>query len=166
MFAKLSKLLYPMFRVNRIGVEGSLYLWRLHLTPFTPWGSVMLHVFRRGDQDRAPHDHPWDFWTLPLTHSYFEMVCGSNNLETPTIVPRWKWSFRPAEYRHRVCYPAGKHEDVQDFVDKHTWKGWPMVTLVVTTTRKRTWGFWPIVWEKGDRVIRRFVPWKQFLGVE
>ena len=44
----------------------TLYLLRVKLTPKTRWGQLYLHIFHRGDQDRCPHDHPWDFWTFPL----------------------------------------------------------------------------------------------------
>lgn len=36
-------------------------------------GRLRLHIFHRGDQDPDCHDHPWDFWTFPLT-PYVEEV--------------------------------------------------------------------------------------------
>ena len=56
---------------NRIaGVEGgheTNYMTRVW------FGRLRLHIFHRGDNDPDCHDHPWDFWTFPLT-SYMEEV--------------------------------------------------------------------------------------------
>ena len=63
---------YRFGNIERIYVPDengvtSLYLTRLHL------GHLFIHFFNRGDMDRHPHDHPWDFWTFPLT-TYYEEV--------------------------------------------------------------------------------------------
>lgn len=56
---------------NRIaGVEGeheTNYMTRVW------FGRLRLHIFHRGDNDPDCHDHPWDFWTFPLT-PYVEEV--------------------------------------------------------------------------------------------
>lgn len=87
-------------------------------------GRLRLHIFHRGDNDPDPHDHPFHFWTFPLT-SYVEEVtidegavhdgfteCGLRRPDVPDgehsydkalrIVPAWRWSHRPAEHTHRV----------------------------------------------------------------
>lgn len=49
-----------------------------HATPYMTrywFGRLRLHIFHRGDQDPDCHDHPWDFWTFPLT-SYVEEVAA------------------------------------------------------------------------------------------
>ncbi|RWJ00168.1 hypothetical protein [Mesorhizobium sp.] len=97
------------------GVEGE------HETPFLTRiriGRLRIHIFHRGDADPDPHDHPWDFWTFPLTPYVEEVV--TKRLEpvdqfdawSPrsrtvlllerAVVPAWRWSYRPAEYTHRV----------------------------------------------------------------
>ena len=43
-------------------------------------GRLRLHIFHRGDQDPDHHDHPWPFWTFPLT-SYVEEVVLYSSLE-------------------------------------------------------------------------------------
>lgn len=87
-------------------------------------GRLRLHIFHRGDSDPDPHDHPFSFWTFPLT-SYVEEVTidegvvhegfTETGLRRPSvpdgehsysivwqIVPAWRWNFRPAEHTHRV----------------------------------------------------------------
>lgn len=87
-------------------------------------GRLRLHIFHRGDNDPDPHDHPFHFWTFPLT-SYVEEVTidegeveegytesGLRRFDVPDgehsydtflrIVPAFRWSYRPAEHTHRV----------------------------------------------------------------
>jgi hypothetical protein len=89
-----------------------------YLTRF--WlGRLRLHVFHRGDADPDCHDHPWNFWTFPLTSYVEEVVRGLTIGEINTgefradnwnggriverkIVPALRWSFRAAEHTHRV----------------------------------------------------------------
>lgn len=66
------------------GDDGSLYLWRIYLTPHHPdphgvpvqprnRPALFLHYFFRGDLDRELHSHPWK-WGLSfiLTNGYTE----------------------------------------------------------------------------------------------
>ena len=100
-----------------------------HNTPymFRAWiGRLRLHIFYRGDADPDCHDHPWDFWTFPLTPYVEEVVVSRNPYEGVTdqssatvelgivegtiplhkkivqVVPAFRWSFRPATHCHRV----------------------------------------------------------------
>lgn len=93
-----------------------------HHTPYMTryWiGRLRLHVFYRGDADPDPHDHPWEFWTFPLT-SYVEEVMWApvadairdgtsmasfpdpSNLISRQGVKRFRWHYRPATHCHRV----------------------------------------------------------------
>ena len=91
-------------------------------------GRLRLHIFWRGDNDPDCHDHPWPFWTFPLTPYVEEFVLAGivglihdghsewtdkdhhgvtrNSTEIEyraiRIVPAWRWSFRRATYTHRV----------------------------------------------------------------
>ena len=102
-----------------IGEDGSPYMTRIWL------GRLRLHIFHRGDLDQDPHDHPWDFWTFPLT-PYVEEVTEKRDVRVSDhvvkavgetfdfghmeteyrterhVVPAWRWAFRPAEHTHRV----------------------------------------------------------------
>lgn len=100
---------------GRDGDKGTPYMTRIWI------GRLRLHIFHRGDSDPDPHDHPWDFWTFPLT-SYVEEVAERLTpfpapvVETPNgprfaeikyaprrqIVPAGRLNFRPATHCHRV----------------------------------------------------------------
>ena len=83
--------------------------------------SVRFHKFHKGDNDRAYHDHPWWFVTIPIK-SYLELT---PNQGTQTI-EAGRPHYRKATHRHIV-----KLID-----EKPTW------TLIVTGLKKRKWGFW------------------------
>lgn len=105
-----------------------------------------IHRFYSGDDDSAPHDHPWAFVTFPLS-DYYETVSlrykdgkrGFTEYRTVRCVSRWRFHYRPALYRHFVLEPER-----------------PFTTLVVTWSRgpDRVWGFWP----QPDR----FVPYDEW----
>lgn len=134
--------------------EGrTLYLARLPLTPMTPWGQLLWHVFYRGDEDPDPHDHPWDFWTRPLWQGYWEEVMDHDGTLRLNHVPKGRWSFRSWAYTHRVLYPdhgvdgmfvlpitvmAETEEARARIAD------WPLHTLVWKRPYRKgiTWGFW------------------------
>jgi hypothetical protein len=117
-----------------IRVNGRPYLgrWILYVGNRT----LRLHRFYRGDDDRAPHDHPWPFWTFPLCSGYDEIVARGNVL-VHERVKGWRWNFRPSSYRHIVIDPPE-----------------PFYTIVVTGCKDRGWGFWP-----GSET---FVPWREW----
>jgi hypothetical protein len=109
---------------------------------------VRLHKFWRGDDDRAPHDHPWNFWTFPLA-SYKEITerdiwWGGHDLEwrrEVNVVKAFRLHKRPAKYRHIVI---GRADDSTK----------PFWTFVITGKVVNKWGFWPEPW--------RFVPWRDW----
>jgi len=118
-----------------IRVRGEKYLgrWILYLGGFT----VRLHKFYRGDDARAPHDHPWPFWTFPLSpQGYWEVVLRDGVL-MHEFVKGWSWNYRPSSHCHYVLDPKK-----------------PFYTLVVTGRKERSWGFWP-----SDK---QFVPWREW----
>lgn len=98
----------PWFQVKTVyGADGE------HKTPYMTrviLGRWRLHIFHRGDLDEDPHDHPWSFWTFPLT-PYVEKVYERSGEEivgkhpryiAVRVVPAWRWSFRPALHTHKV----------------------------------------------------------------
>lgn len=73
-------------------------------------GRLRLHIFYRGDNDPDHHDHPWDFWTFPLT-SYVEEVAEPIWMSGPLptqyhprrqVVRAFRLHYRPATHCHRV----------------------------------------------------------------
>ena len=138
------------------GQEGDA--WTPYLTRVSI-GRLSLHLFWRGDADQECHDHPWDFWTFPLRRAgYREMVretwefeavgkgmwnglskAWTSHPEIENHVPGWRWSYRPAEYAHRVL----SNRD-----------GSTIVTLIWKSPKRREWGFYcPQGWRH----------WKAFL---
>jgi hypothetical protein len=101
---------------------------------------IRLHKFWRGDDDRAPHDHPWWFITMPFK-SYTELVAEplyipGRDLATidhwrynRKVVKAWRFHFRPAEYKHIVL-------EAEDHSTKPFW------TFVISGRKTRGWGFW------------------------
>ncbi len=92
--------------------KGTPYMTRIWI------GRLRLHVFHHADSDPDPHDHPWDFWTFPLT-SYVEEVTTQQSIRTEEdwndfsnvcsvyrghlqVVPAFRLNFRPATHCHRV----------------------------------------------------------------
>lgn len=119
-------------------------------------GRLRLHIFHRGDQDPDCHDHPWDFWTFPLT-PYVEEVVHLEVDKGPTVsrqvVPAWRLTHRPATHTHRVIGSAKllpRREIIEGglvkFYQDNTMRTYyrtnaPIVTLVWRGKANREWGF-------------------------
>lgn len=136
------------FERSRVHIGGKPYLDRWIV--YVGIGTLRLHKFWRGDDDRAPHDHPWPFVTFPLT-TYYEKLSD----ETVREVKAWRLHFRPSAVRHIVL--GSRY--VSTSLYNTTWyfgrTDKPFYTLVITGPRVRGWGFWP-----GDKYARSFVPWR------
>ncbi len=167
----------PLFGFHTIyGAEGD------HDTPYMTriwFGRLRLHIFHRGDADPDCHDHPWDFWTFPLT-SYVEEVAtadmkGVVPLEALLLPPEryqlhrqvvraFRLSYRPATHCHRVI---GRYAgvDAWDFVGwKPGLKPIPqtnsrkIVTIVWRGRIGRKWGF---LRNRDGRWC--WTPWKEYV---
>ena len=128
-----------------------------HDTPYMTraWiGRLRLHIFHRPDADPDCHDHPWDFWTLPLT-PYVEEVAlpapWGGFLLTRQIVRAFRLHYRPATHCHRVLGPytgriLGPYEERK------------VVTLVWRGREARSWGFL-----KNRNGEWCWTPWKEYV---
>lgn len=171
----------PVERIyGREGRHPTCYLTRISLTPKTPWGQLLLHIFHRGDEDPDPHDHPWDFWTLPLK-AYYEEVWRRNWSQAPvrgvgrgewycrrSYVHAFKAVYRRSTHTHRVLYPASDKDGmpIDAYVEaaRPRWAGWPIVTLVWARRARREWGFWVPDHVSPDRSGGRvFMPWRMYV---
>jgi hypothetical protein len=95
--------------------------------------SFCIHNFHRGDEDPAPHDHPFSFYSLVLIGGYKEF-----NEEGEFLIRKpLSFAYRSATHRHRV-----------EPLTKHCW------TICVKAKANREWGFW----QDGH-----FIPWKEYL---
>jgi hypothetical protein len=137
-------------------------------------GGIFLHVIHRNDDDRDPHDHPWDFTSVILKGGYVdeqwrwdegdydEEGCearihdgcgGSCNGDGSTGSPGYR-TFTDTE-------PVGVGSIVRRYAD-HLHRvqgivpGRPAWTLVFTGARRHDWGF---VTETG------WQHWRKYLGL-
>lgn len=123
-----------------IGGHENPYLLRWWLTPRNRVFNVYLHKFRRSDDDRALHDHPWLWCSILLRGSYVEWSKPHAGDALRAHVER----FSAGSVRvHRARYA---HRLVID-LDAECW------TLFITGPRTREWGF---------HCPNGWVPWFKF----
>ena len=84
--------------------------------------TIRVHKFHKGDDDRAFHDHPWWFITMPFS-AYLETTPKNKK---KTLIKPWRAHFRAAEHRHIV----------------HLLSARPVWTLIITGIKCSEWGFW------------------------
>lgn len=85
--------------------------------------TLRLHRFLASDEDRAVHDHPWWFVTVPFA-SYGEFI-EIDGAEVYRTVAALRPHFRSAHFKHRV-----------EITQTPSW------TLVATGPKSNEWGFW------------------------
>lgn len=127
-----------------IGGFAAPYMLRWFLIPRNPWFNVYLHKFLRDDDDRALHDHPWNFLSFMLKGAYVETrPCGF-------------MGGRYVEHRQR-CAPSIAYRRATDrhcvtLLKDQAGNPIPCWTVVVTGPKLREWGFWCpkgfVVWQK------------------
>jgi hypothetical protein len=118
------------------------YLYRWYLLPRNRWHNVYLHKFVRSDDPGALHDHPWGFVSLVIAGGYREFT-------QQAVLQRRRGSlaWRGATHRHRI-------ELLRDEQGCER----PCLTVVVTGSRRRPWGFWC----GGAHRQQRFIAWQDF----
>lgn len=118
-----------------------VYLKRLRVVQ-TPLFGLYVHWINLPDDDRDPHDHPWNFLSAVLRGGYTEVVYKyDEHSDGPTLVAetthgRWSAHRMPTDRAHRITHLQPQ-----------------TVTLILTGRRSRDWGFWT---EAG------WVPWRQY----
>lgn len=116
-------------------------------------GRLRIHIFHRGDADPDCHDHPWDFWTFPLTPYVEEVVVNGTGgrARIVDIVPAFRWSFRPATHTHRVLGIWNRKSSLSYTEGK-------IVTIVWRSAWRREWGFTKI-----GRGTSCWIHWKDYI---
>lgn len=147
---------------RRFGLEASTVVGKLTKTRYLGrWfayigiGTVRLHKFYRGDNDRAPHTHPWAFWTFPLS-TYVEKRYDKGRYLGMFEVRRWRFHYRSATFEHIVIGRICRHSlscRCKNSIDPR-----PFYTIVLGGFKGSEWGFYP---EPG-----KFVHHKEFLNVD
>lgn len=126
-----------------IGGWENPYMLRWFLFPKNRWFKVFLHKFVRDDDDRAAHDHPFNFWSILIRGTYFEISQITDDHRS--LYGSWRRAriiYRSATYRHRIEL---QRDDDGKII--------PCWTLVFTGPTWREWGFW---------CPKGFVPLKEF----
>jgi hypothetical protein len=88
------------------------------------WPVAYLHEFRRSDDDRALHDHPWWNCSILLCGEYTEHTIDAGGVNRRVIRRAGDAVFRRASRAHRVELHDG-----------------PCISLFITGPRVREWGF-------------------------
>ena len=108
-----------------IGGSERPYMLRWFVLPRNPVFNIYLHQFRRSDDDRALHDHPWANCSILLRGTYTEHTIAAGGINRRQVLHagsvRLRWTGRIA---HRV--------------DLHDGPCW---SLFITGPRYRSWGF-------------------------
>lgn len=108
-----------------VSKEGEVHFRRYRLLE-TPWKNIYIHNIRQSDKDHDFHDHPWSFESLILFGAY---------LEFSRLFPDFMFLYNKKYYPGDII----KHhaQDVHQIVllTPSVW------TLVVTSGRKREWGY-------------------------
>lgn len=167
-----------------VNCDRDLYLTRWYLLRFKSF-AVFLHYFHRSDEDRALHDHPWNFITIPLWRGYYEHTkpivfcreCYGEGSVWHSERCQWDWcrgcggsgarleARRQRIYPLMVCYrPATWRHRVElvkeGFTTKpseSTGKRQPIEKPALTLViRFREWRDWGF-WTKGG-----FINWRVF----
>lgn len=132
------ELLWPLRAADlAIGGWSDPYLLRWYLVPRNRFLNVYLHCFKRSDDERALHDHPWVSVSLLLQGSYVEHTIACGGVHRRRRFERGSVRWRGAKFAHRIEHTGGD--------------AW---TLFITGPVVRRWGF---------HCPRGWVPW-QVLG--
>jgi hypothetical protein len=118
-----------------VNCDRDPYLIRWYLLRTKPL-AIFIHKFVRSDEDRALHDHPWNFIVVPIWRGYFEHNPTGRRRVWPIIGAR----FRRGTYRHRVelVRAAG--------IELPSW------SVFFRFREFRDWGFWmPEGWVQWNR---------------
>jgi hypothetical protein len=113
------------------------HIRRWWLIPRNDFCNIYLHEIRKDDDDRALHDHPYDFESIILEGSYRERTVDAKGRVVSEIFRKGMLNAKKAEQAHRLEVIEG-----------------PVLTLLVSGPRRREWGFHA----KGG-----WRPWKDFI---
>jgi hypothetical protein len=86
--------------------------------------ALRIHVWKRSDDKRFMHSHPWWFMTFVLKGSYTD-VYDENGIVKKDTLKRFSFRFRKADHKHYVDVPKGG-----------------CITILLTGRPIQKWGFW------------------------
>lgn len=109
--------------INRV------YLRRLRVLQ-TPRFAIYLHFIYLPDEDRDPHDHPFNFWSFVVRGGYSERLWRIGSIPKP-------WQARTKTWRAGSLHRMGI--DQSHMIDSLL-PG--TITLVLAGRKQKDWGFW------------------------
>lgn len=138
--------------------DGDVYLFRRRLIQ-TPMFAIYLHDILDGDEERAPHSHPFPFASLVLRGGYIETVfhpIAFRWAATPGFpTPKKGWLGLPEVIERKRgkmhTFPRGNGQVHRIITVQPRTK-----TLVFAGRRRDSWGFWNA--ERGE-----IQPWREYL---
>lgn len=113
-----------------IGGEDNPYLLRWHLVERNRESNVYAHEFRRSDDDRAHHDHPWESCSIVLFGRYFEHAVEAGGIHVRKLRNAGDVISRSATAAHRI-----------ELLEEDRARGLYPRTLFLTGAVVRDWGF-------------------------
>jgi hypothetical protein len=121
--ARLFRITYRKPNVT-IGGNENPYLLRWFVIPRNRLFNIYLHCFKRSDDDRALHDHPWFNLSILLVGAYTEHRIKTGGIHAKAIREAGELVIRGPRTAHRL--------------ELHQGDCW---TLFITGPRLREWGF-------------------------
>jgi len=122
---------------------SKVYLRRLRIVQ-TPWFALYLHFIFLPDEDRDPHDHPWNFWSFIVKGGYTERMYDLGG-------PFGNMRFLGEKTHRRGYLHSVKVNQAHRIVRAEP----GLTTLVFCGRRQRDWGFWTedgfVRWQDYDR---------------
>lgn len=106
-----------------VGGAHDPYLERWFAIPRTRLMNIYIHRFKRDDDDRALHDHPWPSVSVMLSGELLEHYKSGEYTRRRSVHPG-DIVLRAARFAHRLEVVDG-----------------PALTLFITGPRIRRWGF-------------------------
>jgi len=108
------------------------YRWRLDFY----WFSFRIHKWLRSDDDRAYHNHPWHFLTIPLRRGYWD--------QQPNAGKQWvdEPIFRNKDHKHWV-----------QIIDGYC----PVWTFIITFGAPRRYAFFDVLTGKRKNRDKYFI---------
>lgn len=122
-----------------VGGADTPYMLRWWVIPRNRLFNIYLHSFKRSDDDRALHDHPWFNLSIILRGRYIEHSIMAGGCHREIMRRAGTVKFRAPWHAHRV----------------EIFYGEPCITLFITGPVMRTWGF---------HCPHGWVSWQQFVS--
>ena len=67
----------------------------------TRYGSLYIHKISKSDEDKDPHDHPWNFWSFVISGGYIEAL-NNDGLTFQGVFPRFSLIKRSSKDFHKI----------------------------------------------------------------